>query len=139
MVWKLTQQSYRHQDPRNPHYCFFYLIILYIGYYASKKESGDQTSQGLLLAGRRMPAWIGIFTMTATWVGGGYIIGTSEAVYDSARGLVWAQAPWGYALSLILGGLFLLKKSEVLVIPHLLMFLNISMAKKLQLYSLFLP
>ncbi|AEL28537.1 sodium:solute symporter family protein [Cyclobacterium marinum] len=86
------------------------MIILYIGYYASKKESGDQTSQGLLLAGRRMPAWIGIFTMTATWVGGGYIIGTSEAVYDSARGLVWAQAPWGYALSLILGGLFFAKK-----------------------------
>jgi high affinity choline transporter 7 len=57
-----------------------------------------------------MPAWIGIFTMTATWVGGGYLIGTSEAVYDSARGLVWAQAPWGYALSLILGGLFFAKK-----------------------------
>ncbi|MEX2567522.1 MAG: sodium:solute symporter family protein [Cyclobacteriaceae bacterium] len=64
----------------------------------------------MLLAGRRMPAWIGIFTMTATWVGGSYIIGTSEAVYDSTRGLVWAQAPWGYALSLILGGLFFAKK-----------------------------
>ncbi|NHE57431.1 sodium:solute symporter [Cyclobacterium sp. GBPx2] len=86
------------------------MIILLTGYYASRKESGDQSSQGMLLAGRRMPAWIGIFTMTATWVGGGYIIGTSEAVYDSARGLVWAQAPWGYALSLILGGLFFAKK-----------------------------
>ncbi len=64
----------------------------------------------MLLAGRKMPAWIGIFTMTATWVGGGYIIGTSEAVFDSARGLVWAQAPWGYALSLILGGLFFARK-----------------------------
>lgn len=60
-----------------------------------------------------MPAWIGIFTMTATWVGGGYIIGTSEAVYDSARGLVWAQAPWGYAISLILGGLFLQKNQKL--------------------------
>lgn len=89
---------------------FFYLLILLTGIYASKKESGDKSAQGLLLAGRRMPAWIGIFTMTATWVGGGYIIGTSEAVYDSARGLVWAQAPWGYALSLILGGLFFAKK-----------------------------
>nr|WP_301005385.1 sodium:solute symporter family protein [Lunatimonas sp.] len=80
------------------------------GIYASQKESGDKSAQGLLLAGRRMPTWIGIFTMTATWVGGGYLIGTSEAVYDSARGLVWAQAPWGYALSLILGGLFFAKK-----------------------------
>ncbi|WP_262885338.1 sodium:solute symporter family protein [Cyclobacterium xiamenense] len=80
------------------------------GYYASRKESGDSSSEGMLLAGRKMPAWIGIFTMTATWVGGGYIIGTSEAVFDSARGLVWAQAPWGYALSLILGGLFFARK-----------------------------
>lgn len=57
-----------------------------------------------------MPVLIGIFTMTATWVGGGYIIGTSEAVFDPGMGLVWAQAPWGYALSLILGGLFFAKK-----------------------------
>jgi len=64
----------------------------------------------MLLAGRSIPAYIGIFTMTATWVGGGYIIGTSEAVYDPARGMVWAQAPWGYAISLIIGGLFFAKK-----------------------------
>ena len=57
-----------------------------------------------------MPVIVGMFTMTATWVGGGYIIGTSEAVFDSTRGLVWAQAPWGYALSLILGGLFFARK-----------------------------
>lgn len=88
----------------------FYLVVLFTGVYASKKESKQKTSEGLLLAGRRMPAMIGIFTMTATWVGGGYIIGTSEAVFDSSMGLVWAQAPWGYALSLILGGLFFAKK-----------------------------
>ena len=39
----------------------------------------------------------------ATWVGGGYINGTAEVVYDSGQGLVWAQAPWGYALSLVIG------------------------------------
>ena len=38
---------------------------------------------------------------TATWVGGGYINGTAESVYTS--GLVWAQAPWGYSVSLFLG------------------------------------
>lgn len=37
----------------------------------------------------------------ATWVGGGYINGTSEFTFTS--GLVWVQAPWGYALSLTLG------------------------------------
>ena len=42
--------------------------------------------------------------MSATWLGGGFINGTAEAVATS--GLVWAQAPWGYACSLIIGGLF---------------------------------
>ena len=41
------------------------------------------------------------FCSTATWVGGGYINGTAESVY--ASGLVWAQAPWGYATSLAMG------------------------------------
>lgn len=40
----------------------------------------------------------------ATWVGGGYINGTAEAIYTS--GLVWCQAPFGYALSLVFGGIF---------------------------------
>ena len=42
--------------------------------------------------------------LLATWVGGGYINGTAESVYT--QGLVWAQAPWGYALSLAIGELF---------------------------------
>ena len=37
---------------------------------------------------------IGIFTMTATWVGGGYINGSAEAVFVS--GLAWCQSPIGY-------------------------------------------
>jgi len=39
----------------------------------------------------------------ATWVGGGYINGTAEAIYTN--GLVWCQAPFGYALSLVFGKL----------------------------------
>ena len=61
-----------------------------------------------MLARRSMPVWIGVFTMSATWVGGGYINGTAEATYGS--GLVWVQAPWGYALSLVVGGLFFARK-----------------------------
>ena len=41
--------------------------------------------------------------LVATWVGGGYINGTAEVLYDKTQGLVWCQAPWGYALSLALG------------------------------------
>ena len=54
-----------------------------------------------MLAGRNIGMFVGIFTMTATWVGGGYINGTAEIVYTS--GLIWCQAPVGYALSLVLG------------------------------------
>ena len=46
--------------------------------------------------------------MAATWIGGGYINGTAEAAASS--GLVWVQAPWGYGLSLIIGGLFFARK-----------------------------
>ena len=54
-----------------------------------------------MLAGRNIGMFVGIFTMTATWVGGGYINGTAEIVFRD--GLIWCQAPVGYALSLMLG------------------------------------
>ena len=56
-----------------------------------------------MLAGRNIGMFVGIFTMTATWVGGGYINGTAEVTYSS--GLIWCQAPVGYALSLMLGNI----------------------------------
>ena len=48
-------------------------------------------------------AFVVIIISIATWVGGGYINGTAEVVYDKDQGLVWAQAPWGYAISLVIG------------------------------------
>jgi len=81
----------------------FYALIYWLGRYAAKHKS-DGTAEDLMLARRSVPLWIGVFTMSATWVGGGYINGTAEATYGS--GLVWVQAPWGYALSLVVGGLF---------------------------------
>ena len=83
----------------------FYLAVFGFGVWGSRKRKGDDSAEGLLLAGRSIPLLFGVFTMTATWVGGGYINGTAEAVYDTARGIVWTQAPWGYAIALILGGL----------------------------------
>ena len=85
---------------------FFYGVILIVGVRAGLRRESSGTLNDLLLGSRRLPLWIGVLTMTATWVGGGYINGTAEAVYDPTLGLVWAQAPWGYAISLVLGGMF---------------------------------
>jgi high affinity choline transporter 7 len=88
---------------------FFYGVIFFLGTYASGLKK-TETSTDIMLAGRNIPLWIAIFTMSATWVGGGYINGTAEYTYDTSYGLMWVQAPWGYALSLILGGLLFARK-----------------------------
>ena len=85
----------------------FYLLIFFIGVRSSQK-SESQSADGFLLAGRQLPLWIAMLTMAATWLGGGYINGTAEAAATS--GLVWVQAPWGYGLSLIIGGVFFARK-----------------------------
>ncbi len=83
----------------------FYAVVYYIGARAARRRRAeDNDADGMMLAGRALPLWIAIFTMSATWVGGGFINGTAE--YTATQGLVWVQAPWGYALSLVLGGLF---------------------------------
>ncbi|KAH0624579.1 hypothetical protein JD844_032200 [Phrynosoma platyrhinos] len=90
----------------------FYLAILLVGIWAAwkTKNSGDgDRSEAIIVGGRDIGLLVGAFTMTATWVGGGYINGTAEAVYVPGFGLAWAQAPIGYALSLVVGGLFFAK------------------------------
>jgi high affinity choline transporter 7 len=81
---------------------FFYVLIFYVAHRAAGKGHRDH-----MLAGRSMPLWLGVFTMSATWIGGGFINGTAEYTYS--EGLLWVQAPWGYALSLIIGGLIFAK------------------------------
>lgn len=90
------------------------LIALYgsslgVGWLGARRATGRDPEE-LWVAGRRLPWRLAFFSMTATWVGGGYVNGTAEAVYDPARGLVWAQAPWCYALSLVVGGLVFARK-----------------------------
>ncbi|XP_038046003.1 high-affinity choline transporter 1-like [Patiria miniata] len=89
----------------------FYLLILAVGLWASRKNKGSSDQEQVVLAGRNIGAVVGIFTMTATWVGGGYINGTAENVFlpEGNSGLVWTQAVWGYSTSLVLGGLFFAK------------------------------
>ena len=79
-----------------------YAVIFWVGLNAER--ANDTEGQSFFLAGRNVPLYLAIFTMAATWVGGGFINGTAEATAES--GLIWVQAPWGYALSLIIGGIF---------------------------------
>ncbi|XP_041700493.2 high-affinity choline transporter 1-like [Coregonus clupeaformis] len=93
----------------------FYLLILAVGIWAAWKNKNSGVSEGqdrsetIMVGGRDIGLFVGGFTMTATWVGGGYINGTAEYVYLPDFGLAWAQAPFGYALSLVIGGLFFAK------------------------------
>lgn len=89
----------------------FYMIILIIGITVAWKKTrqkiSESSSETLLVANRSISTIVGLFTITAVWVGGGSITGTSEGIYTS--GLLWCQAPIGYAISLIIGGLFFAK------------------------------
>ena len=65
---------------------FLYGVFFAVGAFANRgrKSSFDE----LLLANRSLTLPIGIFTMVATWVGGGFLNGTAEAVFDPDRGLL---------------------------------------------------
>ncbi|KAM4607135.1 high-affinity choline transporter 1-like [Polymixia lowei] len=93
----------------------FYLLVLGTGIWASfkskkeaKKIQGDKTEMALL-GNRGINLVVGIFTMTATWVGGGFIVGTTEAVYNPSMGLIWAVMPVAATMCFIIGGLFFAK------------------------------
>ena len=87
---------------------FMYVAVFLLGIYAGRGKGSSDDVEELMLAGRSLPIWVGLLTMTATWVGGGYINGTAESAYSS--GLLWgSQAGIGYALSLIIAGLLYAK------------------------------
>ncbi|XP_076599826.1 high-affinity choline transporter 1-like [Chaetodon auriga] len=74
---------------------FFYLLILGTGVWASfksKREQKKSAATGMdmaVLGNRGIGSVVGVFTMTATWVGGGLIVGTAEMVYTPSMGLTW--------------------------------------------------
>ncbi|XP_041803696.1 high-affinity choline transporter 1-like isoform X1 [Chelmon rostratus] len=95
---------------------FFYLLVLGTGIWASFKSKREQkksaaTGMEMALLGNRSISWVvGVFTMTATWVGGGLIVGTVEMVYTPSMGLTWAMMMLtAYSLSFIIAGLVFAK------------------------------
>ena len=85
-----------------------YAAFLAIGW-AATRRSRDGSAADFIVAGRTMPLWLATMTMTATWVDGGYLLGTAEGVYRSsvATGL---QGGVCFGVSLILGGLCFARK-----------------------------
>ncbi|XP_039640427.1 high-affinity choline transporter 1-like isoform X2 [Perca fluviatilis] len=90
---------------------FFYLLVLGTGIWASFKSKREQKKSAAtgtemaLLGNRNIGLVVGIFTMTATFVGGGLIVGTAEIVYTPSMGLTWAMVMlMAYSSSFIIGG-----------------------------------
>src|SRR6266576_1536205 len=81
-----------------------YAAFMLVGWIASRKVR-DGTAADLIVAGRQMPLIIAALTMTATWVDGGYLLGTTEGVYKSSIQL-GIQGGLCFGISLIVGGLF---------------------------------
>src|SRR5215212_11474625 len=81
-----------------------YAAFMVVGWVASRKARGGSAAE-LILAGRAMPLWMAALTMTATWVDGGYLLGTTEGAYKSSIQL-GVQGGLCFGISLILGGLF---------------------------------
>ena len=98
----------------------FYAAVLAVGIWASwrtRKSEQNQEQVGVtgwhqsrsceyfltrqvMLAGREIGMFVGMLTMGATWVGGGFINGSAQETYK--LGLIWTQAPFGYGLSLFI-------------------------------------
>ncbi|KAL1440682.1 hypothetical protein MTO96_009232 [Rhipicephalus appendiculatus] len=81
------------------------------GFHISKRKNEDDFLLRIFVANRDLPLFLGIGSMTATWVGGGYLNGTAEAVYK--YGIINCHAPIGYAMSLVLGGTFFATKMRL--------------------------
>src|SRR6186997_272164 len=80
-----------------------YASFIGIGWLASRRSAGGAEADDFMVAGRAMPLWLATFTMTATWVDGGYLLGTAEGVYRTSL-----------AISLIIGGLFFARRMRAL-------------------------
>ena len=83
----------------------YLVMMLFIGIWASKRTG---STANFIVAGRRLPIWIGSATIVATWFGGGTLMGAAGASYD--RGLIGVIAdPFGGALCLFLVGFFFVR------------------------------
>jgi solute:Na+ symporter, SSS family len=82
--------------------CIYFFLMASIGYFASRKV---KTMEDYLIAGRRLPFYLALPTVVATWFGAGSSMGVSGTVYSQGFYGVIAD-PFGCSLALLIAGLF---------------------------------
>jgi len=96
----------------------FAAMLFIVGFWVSRNI---RTNSDFIVAGRRLPLWLCIFTVFATWFGSGTLIGAAGAAYD--KGILGVLSnPIGSALCLFLSGLFyvrFLRRMRLLTLPDL--------------------
>src|SRR3954467_9400789 len=87
-----------------PYFLLILASFLIVGIYAARKVKNGSPSD-MMVAGRGLPQWMALLTMTATWVDGGYLLGTAEGAFKTnvASGV---QGGLCFGFSLVLGGIF---------------------------------
>lgn len=93
-------------------------ILVGISIFASRSV---QNSADFIVAGRRLPLGLCVFTVFATWFGSGTLIGAAGAAYSGGFRGVLAN-PFGSALCLLLAGVFyarVLRRLKLLTLPDL--------------------
>ena len=82
---------------------FFYLALMaFVGYFASRRV---KNLEDFFVAGRRVPFWLAVPTIVATWFGAGTCMGVSGMVYSRGVSSVLAD-PFGCSMALIIAGVF---------------------------------
>jgi SSS family solute:Na+ symporter len=97
----------------------YFLIMILVGFLSSRRVG---TMEDYLIAGRRLPFFLAVPTIVATWFGAGSCMGVSGTVYSQGFYGVLAD-PFGCALALIIAGLFFaipLRRLGVLTISDVL-------------------
>jgi len=96
----------------------YIICMLVIGYWSSRriKDLAD-----FLVAGRRLPFYLAVATLFATWFGAGSCMGASGTTYSvGLRGVI--SDPFAAGLSLILAGFFyvgFLRRLELLTVTDI--------------------
>jgi len=83
----------------------YLLAMLVIGIAVSRRAG---TQDDFIVAGRKLPLWICVPTIIATWFGGGIMLGAAGTGYQGGF-LASIASPFGSSLTIILVGLFFVR------------------------------